>query len=149
MARDLYNYSAKAVCLYWKFALERKQNDSCYLHEATGVCEKNDRRYIGPYKAILILGRKIRVETHIVLYRCLLRRSLFSQTPVSIARSLAYDHRSASDHPSSLPYSGKDEHASAGCRRGARACRDYYQAVPRGNWHTPHRHTLSCPNSLV
>ena len=30
----------------------------------TGVCEKNDHRYIRPYRAIAILGRTIRVGMH-------------------------------------------------------------------------------------
>ncbi len=32
-----------------------------------GVCEKNDRRYIRPYRAIPILPRKIQVGMHIAL----------------------------------------------------------------------------------
>ena len=49
----------------------------------TGVCDKNDRRYIELYKAIAILGRKIQVGMHIALYCYLSRRSFFSQTPVA------------------------------------------------------------------
>lgn len=49
---------------------------------ATGLCEKNVPRHKWRYTVICVPTRKIRIDTHIALYRSLCRRAFMSQTPV-------------------------------------------------------------------
>ena len=50
--------------------------------KVTGACEKNSPRHTCRYMQICVLGRKIQVEPHILIYRYIERRLFFSHAPV-------------------------------------------------------------------
>ena len=72
------------------------QDPSCIALDTTGglclfpktpVCkaiilQTNNRWHIVLHRPMRVLGCKTWVETHIALYRCILRRTLFSQMPI-------------------------------------------------------------------